>query len=38
VPVSAQALLKCADDQLLLAKQTGRSRVLVLGVPTGRAA
>jgi diguanylate cyclase (GGDEF)-like protein len=38
VPVSAQALLKCADDQLLLAKQTGRSRVLVLGAPAGRAA
>jgi len=37
-PVTAQALLKCADDQLLLAKQTGRSRVLVLGAPAGRAA
>lgn len=37
-PLSAQALLKCADDQLLLAKQTGRSRVRVLGAPAGRAA
>ena len=35
-PLSPQMLLQAADQQLLVAKQHGRSRVLVLGAPTGR--
>jgi PleD family two-component response regulator len=30
-PIAAQMLLRMADEQLLLAKQLGRSRVLVAG-------